>query len=185
MAAVNTNVIALGVQLKKDGTVLPANTGMSTLNFGFSELNANFSQLQKIRLRNKGSSPATFNIAQDERRRLVALDRPSLSASVTIPGGAEALVDVTLNVPVATVGASNGAGLSFREVAGLITLTPTGGSNNGVTLRVPVLPRAEGALRRQRHDGEVGDNGARQRRTQTCRTRADRSQAMRISTRGV
>ena len=49
-----------------------------------------------------------------------------------------------LNVPVATVGASNGAALSFREVAGLVTLTPTGGSNNGVTLRVPyyLVPRA-------------------------------------------
>jgi minor extracellular serine protease Vpr len=42
------------------------------------------------------------------------------------------------------VGDSNGAGLSFREVAGLITFTPTGGSNNGVTLRVPyyLVPRA-------------------------------------------
>ena len=52
VAAVNTNVIALG------------DTATSTLNFGFSELNANFSQSKKIKLRNKGSSPATFNIAQ-------------------------------------------------------------------------------------------------------------------------
>jgi hypothetical protein len=139
VAAVNTNVIALGVQLKKDGTVLQANTGMSTLNFGFSELNANFSQLQKISLRNKGSSPATFNIAQAN-----AAGSPHSivlgSSSVTIPGGAEALVDVTLNVPVATAGNAS----AFREVAGLITLTPTGGSNNGVTLRVPyyLVPRA-------------------------------------------
>ena len=66
------------------------------------------------------------------------------SSSVTIPAGGNATVNVTLNVPVATVGASNGAALSFREVAGLITLTPTGGSNNGVTLRVPyyLVPRA-------------------------------------------
>ena len=118
-------------------------TGTSTLNFGFSELNANFSQSKTIKLRNKGSSPATFNISQTN----AAGSSHSIvlgSSSVTIPAGADATVNVTLNVPVATVGASNGAGLSFREVAGLITFTPTGGSNNDVTLRVPyyLVPRA-------------------------------------------
>lgn len=70
------------------------------------------------------------------------------SSSVTIPAGGDVTVNVTLNVPVATVGASNGAGLSFREVAGLITFTPSGGSNNGVTLRVPyyLVPRALSAV---------------------------------------
>jgi hypothetical protein len=129
--AVNTNVIALG------------DTATSTLNFGFSELRADFSQMKQIKVRNKGGSPATFNISQTNpagSAHSVVLG----SNSVTIPGGAEATVNVTLNVPVATVGDSNGAGLSFREVAGLITFTPTGGSNNGVTLRVPyyLVPRA-------------------------------------------
>src|SRR4029453_8850936 len=44
-----------------------------------------------------------------------------------------------------TVGDSNGAVLSFREVAGLITFTPaTASDNNNVTLRVPyyLVPRA-------------------------------------------
>src|SRR5207248_10354475 len=50
--AVNTNVIALG------------DTATSTLNFGFSELKADFSQTKAIKLRNKGASPATFNISQ-------------------------------------------------------------------------------------------------------------------------
>src|SRR5262245_36618681 len=131
IAAVKTNVIALG------------DTATSTLNFGFAELNANFSQLKKIKLRNKGGSPATFTIAQTN-----AAGSPHSivlgSSSVTIPAGGDTTVNVTLNVPVATVGDSNGAGLSFREVAGLITFTPSGGSNNGVTLRVPyyLVPRA-------------------------------------------
>src|SRR5438477_1073823 len=132
--AVNTNVIALG------------DTATSTLNFGFSELKADFSQTKLIKLRNKGSSPATFNIAQTN---VGATSRPHSillgSSSVTVPAGTEVTVSVTLNVPVATAGDSNGSGLSFREVAGLITFTPaTASDNNNVTLRVPyyLVPRA-------------------------------------------
>jgi minor extracellular serine protease Vpr len=130
--AVNTNVIALG------------DTATSTLNFGFSELRADFSQTKLIKLRNKGGSPATFNISQTNSAgsaHSVVLG----SSSVTIPAGAAVTVGVTLNVPVATVGDSNGTALSFREVAGLITLTPaTPSDNNNVTLRVPyyLVPRA-------------------------------------------
>jgi hypothetical protein len=64
---------------------------------------------------------------------------------VTVPAGTEVTVGVTLNVPVATTGDSNGSGLSFREVAGLIKFTPaTASDNNNVTLRVPyyLVPRA-------------------------------------------
>src|SRR6266446_6538519 len=130
--AVNTNVIALG------------DTATSTLNFGFSELKADFSQTKAIKLRNKGGSPATFNISETNAAgspHSVALG----SSSVTIPAGTEVTVNVTLNVPVATAGDSNGAGLSFREVAGLITFTPaTASDNNNVALRVPyyLVPRA-------------------------------------------
>jgi hypothetical protein len=52
---------------------------------------------------------------------------------------------MTLDVPVATAGASNGAGLSFQEVAGIVAFTPATASDNaGVTLRVPyyLVPRA-------------------------------------------
>ena len=64
---------------------------------------------------------------------------------VTVPAHGSAEVGVKLSVPVATAGASNGAGLSFNEVAGLIELTPASAAdNNGVTLRVPyyMVPRA-------------------------------------------
>src|SRR5438552_4613741 len=132
--AVNTNVIALG------------DTATSTLNFAFSELKADFRQTKLIKLRNKGSSPATFNIAQTN---VGATSRPHSillgSSSVTVPAGTEVTVSVTLTVPVATAGDSNGSGLSFREVAGLIKFTPaTASDNNNVTLRVPysLVPRA-------------------------------------------
>ena len=59
---------------------------------------------------------------------------------------------MTLNVPAATAGAANGAGLSFQEVAGLITFTPTAGQNSDVALRVPyfLVPRACPTCRRDR-----------------------------------
>jgi hypothetical protein len=68
--------------------------------------------------------------------------------SVTVPAHGSATVDVTLNVPAATAGSANGGGLSFHEVAGLVTLTPAAGSNNGVTLRVPyyLVPRPQAAV---------------------------------------
>ena len=62
-----------------------------------------------------------------------------------MPGESTHFVDVTLNVPAATAGASNGAGLSFNEVAGLVMVTPQGSEfNSGITLRVPyyLVPRA-------------------------------------------
>ncbi|RDI73476.1 Subtilase [Gaiella occulta] len=114
------------------------------VNYGFEELKSDFSETRTIKLRNNGSSPATFNVAQ-------ALPSGSPhtvgfgASSVTVPAHGDAEVTVTLNVPVAGAGASNGPGLSFREVAGLVELTPATASDNaGVTLRVPyyLVPRA-------------------------------------------
>jgi len=53
---------------------------------------------------------------------------------------------MTLQVPVATAGNADAAGLSFREVAGLVQFTPASATDNaGVTLRVPyyLVPRAQ------------------------------------------
>jgi subtilisin family serine protease len=119
----------------------------ASLNFGFEELAANFSKTKEIVLRNRGPSAATFNVAQAR-----ASGRPhSVSfskTSVTVPAHGEAQVSVTLAVPAATAGTSNGAGLSFREVAGLVELTPSGADNAGVALRVPyyLVPRAQSGV---------------------------------------
>lgn len=137
LAAVNTNVVATG-----DRT-----TG--SLSYGFEELRADFSKSRTIELRNLGSAPATFNVTQTDAAgspHSVVLD----SGSVTVPARSERNFKVTLNVPVATAGDSNGPALSFREVAGLITFTPASAAdNNGVTLRVPyyLVPRALSSVR--------------------------------------
>jgi hypothetical protein len=74
----------------------------------------------------------------------------SLSATqVTIPKNGTATIQLTLNVPAATVGnslANPPADFdAFHEVAGLVALTPTSSlSNRGIALRVPyyLVPRA-------------------------------------------
>lgn len=128
----------------KTWTVALGDTGTSTLNFGFDELKDSFSKTKQIHLRNHGSSAATFNVAQTNASgspHTVGLG----SSSVTVPAGGELDLNVTVNIPVGTAGNSLGSGLSFREVAGLITFTPaTASDNNNVALRVPyyVVPRA-------------------------------------------
>ncbi|MEO8698265.1 MAG: S8 family serine peptidase, partial [Acidimicrobiales bacterium] len=113
------------------------------LNFGFEEMNRDFSGRKSIVLRNHGSSAATFNVSQ----ALPAGSPHTLSlhkTSVTVPARGLAEVDVTLMVPVATAGVSNGSGPSFHEVAGIVQFTPASASDNGgVSLRVPyyLVPR--------------------------------------------
>ena len=132
LAAVKTHVVAIG------------NPDTASLSFGFTELKGDFSKKQRIELRNRGTSSATFNVSPTNAAgspHSVVLG----SSSVTVPAGGSVKLDVTLKVPVATVGDSLGSGLSFREVAGLITFTPASSADNaGVTLRVPyyLVPRA-------------------------------------------
>jgi len=133
LAAARTSVVASG-----DRT-----TG--SLSFGFNELSTDFSKFREIELRNLGSTPATFNVTQTNATTGSPHSVVLGSSSVTIPARGEVDFGVTLNVPVGTAGNSIGAGLSFREVAGLITFTPASGAdNNGVALRVPyyMVPRA-------------------------------------------
>jgi minor extracellular serine protease Vpr len=62
------------------------------------------------------------------------------AAQVTVPARGDATVDVTITVPAATAGDSS----AFRDVAGLLTFTPTSAtSNRGIALKVPyfLVPR--------------------------------------------
>jgi hypothetical protein len=66
---------------------------------------------------------------------------------VTVNPGESVRVTVTVSVPAATVGNSlptSANRQAFRNVAGLVTLTPTGGLNAGVALHVAyyLVPRA-------------------------------------------
>ena len=116
-----------------------------SVNFGYQELASDFSGKQAIKLINNSSVAANFNVAVANaagRAHSVSFDK----TSVSVPANGAAEVVMTLNVPVATAGNADGAGLSFREVAGLVQFTPVSASDNaGVTLRVPyyLVPRAQ------------------------------------------
>ena len=116
----------------------------AALNFGLEELSRDFTGSKKIKVRNYGNRPATFTVAQSlpaGSPHTLQIDR----SVVTVPPREAVEVGVTLTVPVATAGASNGSGLSFREVAGLVQFTPVSAADNaGSSIRVPyyLVPRA-------------------------------------------
>ncbi|HET9596702.1 MAG TPA: S8 family serine peptidase [Anaeromyxobacteraceae bacterium] len=116
--------------------------GALNLSFGFAELSDDFRQEQTVRLRNRGSTPATFTVSATPTAgspHSIALSRTSFTVA---PRG-EAEVDVRLSVPAASAGNT----AAFREVAGLVTFTPTSG-NGGVALAVPyyLVPRVRANL---------------------------------------
>jgi hypothetical protein len=131
-AAVGTQAIAFA---DKDET---------TLNFELAEISSDFSQQGTIQVRNDGATPVDFNVA--EERPQGSPHTLTLSSShITVPAHSQGSVDVTLKVPAATAGDSS----SFRDVAGLVTFTPTTAtSNHGYTLRVPfyLVPRVSSNL---------------------------------------
>jgi hypothetical protein len=122
--------------------VLAQPNGALNLSFGFKELSEDYDEDQSVRVRNRGASPVTFAVASAPtggRPHTVRLSR----GAVTVAPGDEAQVEVRLAVPAATAGNAD----DFREVAGLVTFTPTSG-NAGVTLTVPYyfVPRVRANL---------------------------------------
>ena len=136
-----------------------ATSDTATLNFGFNELDRDFSETEDRQ------ADELRQLAGDVQRRRRARRRAARTRSsftrrrVTVPAHGERDVPVRLTVPAATAG---GASLPaphapFSDVVRPVTFTPVGGSNNGVTLRVPyyMVPQARlerRRTRRQRRD---------------------------------
>ena len=106
--------------------------------FGFYESEDDFSGTRTIRVWNKGAAPMTFDVATSNVAGSPHTLTPS-AATVTAMPGTFGEFDVILAVPMSTAGDAS----AFREVSGLVTLTPQGGANNNITLRVPyyLVPR--------------------------------------------
>lgn len=117
--ATHTDVVAL---TDKNG---------NTLDYGLYQSDKDFSQKLHVTLKNFGSAPATFSVADALHQGPGSVSvSPS---SVTVKGRSEKDVAVQLSVPIAT----SGDAYSFNEVAGLVRFTPASGSNDGVALSVP------------------------------------------------
>jgi len=127
IAAVRTQATATG------------NDQATGLSFGFNEMTGNYTRSQQFQVYNHGITSVTFNasvLKSVGSTHTVALSAPSITVSA---GNAENM-SVTLSVNASDVGSA----AAFREVSGAIQLKPVGGSNGGVSLRVPYLmvPRA-------------------------------------------
>jgi minor extracellular serine protease Vpr len=140
-----TDVVALG------------DSATPELSFGFNELAADFSATHSILLKNLGHTPATFDtsVIQGGHPHTAGVS----ATSVTVPAnGGTATIDFTLDVAAATAGTAP----DFTDVTGIVVFTPTGGSNHGVTLRVPYLmvPQALSNVHTQIDTSALAANGS-------------------------
>lgn len=102
------------------------------LNLGILEQKTDYVQTKTIRVRNRGTTPVSFNLTAD--RPQGSPHTVSLSpSSITVPANNTFTINVTVSIDTATSGDSS----AFREAAGVVTLTPTGGTNGGAILTVP------------------------------------------------
>jgi minor extracellular serine protease Vpr len=130
---------------------------LPSLDFGTAELLADFSSSQTVTLKNLGSSAATFAVSVANVAGSPHSATPS-TPSITVPAGGKATLTLQLDVPAATAGDSS----SFRDVSGLLTFTPNGASNNGVTLRIPyyMVPLAASSITTSLKGDLVGSGSA-------------------------
>jgi minor extracellular serine protease Vpr len=105
----------------------------SAATFGFAEFSADYKAARQLKVTNRGNRSTTFSVssaATGGDPHSVALSQ----STVTIPAGESKSVKLTLSVPAATGSDSS----TFNDVAGLVTFTPAGASdNNGISLKLP------------------------------------------------
>jgi minor extracellular serine protease Vpr len=135
LAAASTEVVALGDLVAGDTGMGLSDFHTSNLSFGFAELGANYSATQTVTVRNLGTSEVTLTPSFVPSSQSAPATITFGAGSVTVGPGLEATLDVTLQVPAATVDDSS----EFREVSGNVEL-----AGGDLTLRVPYLlvPRA-------------------------------------------
>jgi hypothetical protein len=118
--------------------------GDTNLSFGFVESNQSFNGSRTLTARNLGRGQATFKLSAQGVGGVPHTTSFS-AASLSIPPGASAAVTLSLSVPATTVGSAS----AFREVAGVVRLTPARpDDNSGVSLTVPyyLVPRSRSQI---------------------------------------
>jgi minor extracellular serine protease Vpr len=107
---------------------------LPSVNFGVQEFSRNLDDEQEIVIHNLGTKSARFSVSVMPSAGTSPHSVQVTPTAVSVLGGRTEKLRVRLKVPVTTAGDSS----DFRDVAGLITLTPTNGNQNGgATLGVP------------------------------------------------
>ena len=107
---------------------------LPSVNFGVQEFSTTFADEREIVVQNLGTKSAKFSVSVAPSGGTSPHSVQVTPASVTVLAGRSTTLLVKLKVPVATAGDSS----DFRDVAGLITLTPTNQTQNGgASLAVP------------------------------------------------
>jgi hypothetical protein len=111
----------------------------STLSFGFDWDFHDMRETAMLLVRNHAGTPITFDLTSELHQganHTISFERSTLE----VPAWGHATTNVTLNVPIGGIGNAD----EFREVGGLVKLTPRGNGNSGIALRVPyfLVPRA-------------------------------------------
>ena len=138
---------------REDGDREGGNRGgkdRDSLSFGFAELLHDFNSSLELKVRNLGRMPIAFKVTATPAGgapHTVSFDR----TTIFLHPRDDASLDVKLKVPAASVGSTHDdlGNTAFREVAGVVTLTPTDASmNGGASLRVPyyLVPRVRSNL---------------------------------------
>jgi minor extracellular serine protease Vpr len=125
LGSISTQVVATG------------DPGTASLSFGYAELGATFSATRALTVHNHGGSAVTVALSTETAGESVPASVALGTTSVTVPPGGARSVSVTLSVPAASAGNSDG----FRQVAGNIVLAQ---GQAGPKLRVPyyLVPRS-------------------------------------------
>ena len=107
---------------------------LPSVNFGVQEFSSNFEGEREIVVQNLGTKSAKFSVSVTPSAGTSPHTVQVNPTVVSVAGGRTTTVLVKLKVPVATAGDSS----DFRDVAGLVTLTPTSQTQNGgAALGVP------------------------------------------------
>jgi minor extracellular serine protease Vpr len=124
----------------RTSVVARADDDAGSLSFGLAEFSQDYQATHNLTVSNNGSQTSNFNVSAASSAGS-SQHSATIESFLTVAPGQTAILHLTLSVPAATAGNSS----AFREVAGLVTLTPASPSDNsGVSMNIPyyLVPRA-------------------------------------------
>jgi minor extracellular serine protease Vpr len=113
-----------------------------SLSYGYEPLGGAYSETLTLTFANGGASDVTYNLASAFNGNALGADLTFSAASVVVPAGGQASVDVTLALTAAEVAALPAALQApgtITTVRGVVTATPSAAADGVYPLRVPFL----------------------------------------------